>query len=612
MFSRKDIKRNARRHLKRSYLLLVVVCAISIFLGTEFTSVVSDAQTWYDTLTGRITQVDAEGLRGSVNNYGDKVLEDLIADNLSAGREQAAGRMRALREASDAGSVLGRSRGVLAAVMNSVNSGHFYVTLGTALHSVLHSGEAAAILMILGSVLLQALAWIFIKDMYRAVMRRVFLETRVYSQYPINHLLHFKTVRRWGRASFTLLRAAVYEALWSLTIVGGFIKRYSYFLVPFIAAENPDIPSREAITLSRRMMDGHKWECFKLDLSFLGWKLLGYVTFGAVSVLWGTPYCMAAYTEYYARLRQAAREQALPGSEKLNDACLFEKADPGALRTLYADIAEREDLIEGAIIDLTPAQRFFARNFGIWLGSLIDKQVYSHQQSLRHQARVGRLEMSGEAYPQRMNPLWNRRSAALTGRVGFITPCTVWSLIVVFFSFCLIGWLWEVSLHLITSGVFVNRGALHGPWLPIYGGGVVMIAVLLYRFRSRPALEALAIVVLCGLVEYMTSYFMELSRGMRWWDYTGYFLNLNGRICGEGLAVFAAGGMAAVYLLVPIIDGMVVRVRPKLLVPVCLALLACFSADLVYSHFVPNVGAGITDYEDARAPAEETAAGQAP
>ena len=48
-----------------------------------------------------------------------------------------------------------------------------------------------------------------------------------------------------------------------------------------------------------------------------------------------------------------------------------------------------------------------------------------------------------------------------------------------FFGFCLVGWLWEVTLHLITHGEFVNRGMLHGPWLPIYGGGVVMIAVLL-------------------------------------------------------------------------------------------------------------------------------------
>lgn len=166
-----------------------------------------------------------------------------------------------------------------------------------------------------------------------------------------------------------------------------------------------------------------------------------------------------------------------------------------------------------------------------------------------------------------------------------------------FFAFCLVGWLWEVSLHLITDGTFANRGALHGPWLPIYGSGVVMIAVLLYRLRTRPAWEALAVVALCGLVEYGSSWFMELTQGMRWWDYTGYFLNLNGRICGEGLAVFCAGGMTAVYLLVPLIDALVPRIKPRVLIPVCMALLALFACDFVYSQFVPNVGEGITDFK---------------
>jgi uncharacterized membrane protein len=83
---------------------------------------------------------------------------------------------------------------------------------------------------------------------------------------------------------------------------------------------------------------------------------------------------------------------------------------------------------------------------------------------------------------------------------------------------------------------------------------------------------------------------------MRWWDYTGYFLNLNGRICGEGLLVFAVGGMAAVYILVPILDAMWSRLNRKILIPLCLVLVVAFTADFIYSAKVPNVGDGITDY----------------
>ena len=285
----------------------------------------------------------------------------------------------------------------------------------------------------------------------------------------------------------------------------------------------------------------------------------------------------------------------MSGAELLNDDQLFDVADTATLRNRYAEVARVEGIIEEDIVELSPRRRFFARSFGIWLGSLEEKKVYSRQEGLRQQTRIARMEMDGKAYPERMNPLWIRESDALAGHVNYLAPCTVWSLIAVFFSFCMVGWLWEVSLHMISNGEFVNRGVLHGPWLPIYGGGVVMIAVLLYRFRKKPALEAVLVVVLCGAVEYLTSYFMELSRGMRWWYYTGYFLNLNGRICGEGLAVFAVGGMTATYLLVPLIDAAVTRVKPKILIPVCVALCICFVGDLVYSHFSPNVGTGITD-----------------
>nr|AHF24369.1 hypothetical protein [uncultured bacterium Contig575] len=604
--SRRDAKRQARGHVKRHYMLLVVLCAVSIFLGTEFTNVVSNAQVWYDSLTGQVTRLDTDGIREEKSG-NSKFLDDLIADNLEAGREEAAARIQALQAQTDPRSVLGRQRGVLAALANGVNSGHLYATMGTAIHSIVHSQQVVAAILILLTAAFYAVVWVFLRNMYRAVLRRAFLETRLYGRYPLNHLLHFRLVKRWVRTSLTLLLQEVFLNLWSLTIVGGFIKHYSYFLVPFIAAENPDIRPREAITLSRRMMDGHKWEFFRLELSFIGWRILGFVSFGAVDALWSVPYEMATFAEYYAALRQEAKRREIPGAERLNDDCLFEKADEQTLRQRYANITRIEGVLEDDIVALPPVQRFFAKNFGIWLGSLDEKRIYTRQEGLRQQARIGWAEMNGEAYPQRMNPLWNREATAITGRVSYLTPCTVWSLVAVFFSFCLIGWVWEVSLHLISDGEFVNRGALHGPWLPIYGGGVVMIAVLLYRFRKKPALEAVLVVVLCGIVEYLTSYFMELSKGMRWWDYTGYFLNLNGRICGEGLAVFAVGGMAAIYLLVPIIDAAITRVRSKIVIPICVALLICFAGDLVYSHFVPNTGKGITDYEQVNAIQESAA-----
>ena len=151
------------------------------------------------------------------------------------------------------------------------------------------------------------------------------------------------------------------------------------------------------------------------------------------------------------------------------------------------------------------------------------------------------------------------------------------------------------------DGQFVNRGVLHGPWLPIYGVGSLLILLLLYRLRKHPVLHFFAIIVLCGGVEYFSSYLLEkIHHGIRWWDYTGYFLNLNGRICAEGLLVFGLGGMAIAYVLAPLLDSIIRKVEVKRLVVTCVVLLSVFAADQIYSVKYPNEGKGITDYESAQ------------
>ena len=605
MLDRRDIKTKARAHLRRHYVLLCVLCAVSIFLGTEFADVTGNAQSWYDILTGQETELDLEGFfeepEEAAEEAEGRLFENYSKENLTARREEAAAQMRQMQAAPAEHTALGHSRGVLASLVNSVDSGHLYAMGATAISSIVRSERATGILLIGGSMLFYAAVWVFIRNMHAAILRRAFLETRIYSRMPLGHLLHFKMVGRWCRVALTLLAKEILERLWWLTIVGGVIKHYSYYLVPFIAAENPDVKPFEALTLSRRLMNGHKWECFKLNLSFVGWRILGFFTFGAADVLWSIPYGVAADAELYTRLRAKAKDDGMPGAERLDDDALFVHPDGETLRRHYADIVLKEDLTDNPIVDLTPVQRFFAVNFGIWLGSSIDKRIYSRQAGLRHQARVGRMELDGLAYPQRVNRLWRREAAALTGKVSYLMPATVWSLFLVFMLFSMVGWIWEVSLHMITHGTFVNRGILHGPWLPIYGGGVVLIAVLLFRLREKPALEAAAIIVLCGVVEYLTSYLMERANGMRWWDYSGYFLNLNGRICCEGLAVFAVGGMIAVYLLVPLLDLMMERISTKVLIPVCAVLAFCFFGDLGYSRRVPNMGEGITESGPAQA-----------
>lgn len=85
----------------------------------------------------------------------------------------------------------------------------------------------------------------------------------------------------------------LFIGLWSLLLViPGIVKTYSYAMTPFILSENPDMPPNEAITASRELMDGHKWDLFCLYLSFIGWNIL--VSLPALAAIF---YTVSAFME---------------------------------------------------------------------------------------------------------------------------------------------------------------------------------------------------------------------------------------------------------------------------------------------------------------------------
>ena len=122
-----------------------------------------------------------------------------------------------------------------------------------------------------------------------------------------------------------------------------------------------------------------------------------------------------------------------------------------------------------------------------------------------------------------------------------------------------------------------------------------MILLLLKKLRTNPVKEFFSAVLLCGIIEYMTSWYLEITNdGMKWWDYSGYLLNLNGRVCAEGLIVFGIGAMFTVYFAAPMLDNIYRKIKMKYLVVITVVLIMAFVADNIYSHFHPNEGEGIT------------------
>lgn len=563
------MKRRARQNVRRHYLLFIFICLIAAAIGTEFRSELEFMN---------LDSAQIETVRGFLASFGREGFE---AD----------------------------SRGVLAVAVGRLTSGTLTGIVNEMITSLAGSNELLLSLGILASSMLFALACIFFVDPFAVAMRRPFLEGRVYPGVSLHRLAFPHQVRQWGHVALAMLRKNMQHLLWALTIVGGFIKRYSYAMVPFILAENPSLTGREAILLSRRMMNGHKRTLFVLDVTMLGWNLLAAFTLGLSDVFFGSSYRVAVYAEFYAARREEALASGLEGAQALCDTYLYARADGERLAQAYP---------EGMQATAVPmrtyrsgVERFFGETFGVTLWPNEQDMEIERAQMRMLQGRYAAQCAAGEAYPLRLCPLpvveKKQREPLLYSR-----RYSVFSLILVFFVFSMVGWAWEVGLHLLEHGTFVNRGVLHGPWLPIYGTGGVLTLVALYRARRKPALEFVLTMALCGVVEYLTAYYLELTHdGARWWDYGGYFLNLHGRICAEGLLVFGLGGMAAVYAIAPQLDNLFRRMNRRALAALCAVLLALFAVDEVYSSANPNTGAGITSIESGapeEAPVGEAAA----
>lgn len=102
----------------------------------------------------------------------------------------------------------------------------------------------------------------------------------------------------------TLFLRDLFTVLWTfLFIIPGVIKAYEYRMVTYILADHPEMSWQEVLNRSKEMMRGNKMKAFLLDLSFIGWILLGVMTLGIVYVFYTQPYMMSTGAALYERLR---------------------------------------------------------------------------------------------------------------------------------------------------------------------------------------------------------------------------------------------------------------------------------------------------------------------
>ncbi len=130
----------------------------------------------------------------------------------------------------------------------------------------------------------------------------------------------------WSVVKLYLL-LGLFVFLWSLLfVIPGIIKGFSYSMAPFILAENKGMPALEAIRRSKAMMDGHKMDAFVIYLSFIGWMLLVYITFGLVAI-WAGPYIIATYANFYNTIKGEASATVAEGPIVIEAEVLTQEED---------------------------------------------------------------------------------------------------------------------------------------------------------------------------------------------------------------------------------------------------------------------------------------------
>lgn len=170
----------------------------------------------------------------------------------------------------------------------------------------LESDLFAAILPFLTGILIVLVIWALVTLVIGGAV------TLGYAQFNLNLVdgkdpqfgdLFFHIRRLWEGFCMQFFQGML-VLLWSLLfLIPGIIASYRYAMTPYILAERDDLSVMEAISLSKKMMKGNKWELFFLDLTFIGWAILCIVTLGIAS-LWVDPYIEASRAAFYREISE--------------------------------------------------------------------------------------------------------------------------------------------------------------------------------------------------------------------------------------------------------------------------------------------------------------------
>ena len=169
-----------------------------------------------------------------------------------------------------------------------------------------------------------------------------------------------------------------------------------------------------------------------------------------------------------------------------------------------------------------------------------------------------------------------------------------------FFVYCVIGWIYEIIWEFAVGHGFVNRGFLFGPYLPIYGVGVLILYFLLHNIMKKdirsgnikvtPIVIFILIMIIVSVIEYIGSLILEKVFNERLWDYSYDLINLNGRISLRNSACLSTGAMFMLYLIWPLLEKIHKKINDNISKIIAITIICIMSVDLIFTlmKYIPK------------------------
>lgn len=161
---------------------------------------------------------------------------------------------------------------------------------------------------------------------------------------------------------------------------------------------------------------------------------------------------------------------------------------------------------------------------------------------------------------------------------------TIMQYVLCFYIYCFLGWCIESTIVSFEQKMFVNRGFLRLPMLPLYGSGSMVILIITLPVREgNPFWIYLFGMIGSTILEYITAVLMEGIFKTKYWDYSKEKYNFQGRICIKASLFWGCLSLFLVYVVNPPIQSLVDKIHFVPLVIVDSVISAIFIADTIVS-----------------------------